>query len=98
MGYLVATGASRTEEKLRANLRCSRGVSFSWDAGGQRYFLDFTRKERKDWAVTGTVSREVPGSRTPDGCFLARKVGSFRIEADGKITRGPQAMKAAAGQ
>jgi len=98
MGRLTAHGASRTWETLREKLRDSRGCGHSWNARGFRYFLALSNRESEDLSLTGVVEREVIGSRKADGSFKVTTVGSFRIEPDGQITRGPRAMRAAVNQ
>ena len=98
MGRLTAHGASRTWETLREKLRDSRGCGHSWNARGFRYFLALSNRESEDLSLTGVVEREVIGSRKADGSFKVTTVGSFRIEPDGEITRGPKALRAAVNQ
>ncbi len=98
MGYSVSQGVSHTDELLRRNLKCSLGISYSWEERGARFFLEINRNPRRPWTMTGSVMQEVAGSRKPDGSFMALRKGNFCVEEDGRISRGPKALRVAAGQ
>jgi hypothetical protein len=56
-----------------------------------KYFYEVTKKERRDDAITGTLWKYLPGDKD-----LVKKSGSFRIEGNGTVTRGPKFLKDAA--
>ena len=84
MGYSATAAAFRTIEKLMGEakgLDHSSGSNCWKDATGRECFYERGR-EQADGAMVGTVNRETsPG--------FAKRIGSFRIEPDGKITRFP---------
>jgi len=82
MGYSCTKAAG---DVLRTFPRDTEGPSNTWDHKGHRYFWERGREQR-DGAVTGTIYREVPPNH-------ACRVGSFRIEPNGTITRAPFSMK-----
>jgi hypothetical protein len=53
---------------------------------GRRYFFEVIRKEHADGAITGEIWKYVNETH-------ANQVGTFRIEGDGVVSRGPQILK-----
>lgn len=68
------------------------GVMNTYEASGKRYFLEISRREHADGAITGTVMRMFER----DGNTYAKPSGSVRIEGDGTVTRAPKFLKEAA--
>jgi len=65
------------------------GCQNNFEANGQKYFFETSRKEHNDGAITGVVWRNLPDGKS------CRQSGSFRIEGDGTVTRAPAFLKAA---
>jgi hypothetical protein len=84
MGYSCTQTAYQTLERYFSG---DDSMANTWRHNGQRYFYERGR-ENDDGAITGTVYQW----RESDN--LARKVGSFRIEPDGRATRAPFGMLA----
>ena len=87
MGYSCSRAAIRSLEAiapmLQSRLGGAGGSSNAWgDCEGTMWFYELGR-ENADGAITGSVNRYRVGGRTVGG--------SFRIEADGVITRFPSA-------
>jgi hypothetical protein len=81
MGWSATSKACDTEDKLTRACIAQGGNQNSYKYKGQDYFWEHGR-EQADGAITGSVWRMLP-----DG--LARRVGSFRIDPDGTLVRGP---------
>jgi hypothetical protein len=71
--------------QLRAASDKEIGASNGWRAKGQEFFSERGR-EQHDGAVTGTVWR--------NEAQTCHKVGSYRIEPDGTVTRYPTSTAA----
>ena len=82
MGYSCTQAAYQTLERHFAGDECSANT---WRHNGRRYFYERGR-ENADGAITGGVYEW----RESDN--LARYVGSFRIEPDGRASRAPFGM------
>lgn len=80
MGWSCAAIAADTLNRLSAKCRESSGSSNVWESGGVRFFFEPSRVEHGDGAITGSIWRMLPDN-------MARRVGSFRIEADGRLSR-----------
>lgn len=81
MGWSCRKEAGDTLERLQDY--CSKnsgGSSNVFNENGTSYFFEVSRKEHADGAITGSVHEMVPPQN-------ARRVGQFRIEPDGKISR-----------
>lgn len=97
MGWSCASDAGRTMDawtKLCREQTKSSNVYVDYEAGGREYFWELSRREHDDGAITGTVLLVL--EKRPDGSSTCRKVGSFRIEPDGSVKRGPAMLKRAA--
>ena len=90
MGWCCTSEAAKTEQKWSEGCHKTTGSSNTFTNGKDRYFYEVTRKSHADGAITGTIYRCI-------GEDHARKVGSFRIEGNGKIARAPQTLKQFAG-
>lgn len=64
------------------------GSSNQYLVGNKKYFFETSRREHDDGAITGQIWKHLP-----DGTHI-RKSGSFRIEGNGTISRGPAIFKA----
>lgn len=56
----------------------------TWTDKGQEYFYE-TGREQRDGAICGTINKSFGNT--------CRKSGSFRIEPDGSVKRGPKLFK-----
>lgn len=57
-----------------------------------KYFWEVSRTEHYDGAITGTIMKVT--REEPDSCKMwCKPSGSFRIEADGTVTRAPKFLK-----
>jgi hypothetical protein len=89
MGWSCRREASETMQKWTAACVAQAGSQNVYEANGKRYFWEVSRVEHEDGAVTGTIL--VMCSRN-----MARPVGRFRIEPDGRVSRAPKFLKNAA--
>jgi len=87
MGWSCRADAGRTLDAWRALCVESTGSSNTWETRRGFYFYDIGR-EHDDGAITGTVFRMISGG-------MARGAGSFRINGDGTVARGPALLKEA---
>lgn len=64
------------------------GSQNSWKDSrtGERYFFESSRREHSDGAITGSIWKFVNDTQVV-------KSGSFKIERDGRISRGPALFK-----
>lgn len=86
MGWSCAAAAGHTMDRMVAACRKENGSSNTFTAGGKTYFWETSRREHNDGAITGSVFVVTkPG--------WSRKSGSFRIDSDGKMVRGPAALR-----
>jgi len=89
MGWSCRRDAGETLGKVTAACVESTGMSNTYEVDGVRRFIEVSNKEHDDGAITGSVYREI-------GDGLCRKAGSFRINGDGSVARGPAFLKDAA--
>jgi hypothetical protein len=68
-------------------------MSNVWKEGDAFYMTETSRREHADGAITGTVMRFLGDPMKPSP---ACRVGSFRIEPNGEVKRGPAILKRAA--
>ena len=88
MGWSYAARAGWVMDAWTKACLDSTGIQNVFEANGQRYMWEHSRKEHGDGAITGRIWRFLPDERiTPNG--------SFRIEGDGSITRAPAFLKKA---
>jgi len=86
MGWSCRKDASDTLHSFQDSCVKQTGSSNKWEDNNNTYFLEISRKEHDDGAITGSVYKMLPDSR-------CRKSGSFRIEGHGAVSRGPKALK-----
>ena len=91
MGWSCRADAGRTLDSWTQACVASTGMSNTYDVGGKRYFFEVSRTEHHDGAITGKVMRMLPAD-TEGRCFC-KPSGSFRINGDGSIERGPKFLK-----
>ena len=96
MGWSCAVAAGRTMDAwTRACVAQSKSSNVYKD-GGNEYFWEVSSREHDDGAITGSIVLVV--EKRPDGSSTCRKVGTFRIEPDGSVKRGPAMLKRVAVQ
>lgn len=97
MGWSCAHAASETLGAWTAACVAQTGSSNCYRTSRGSYFFEVSRTEHYDGAITGTIWREIPPlpGDGPD-TRRCRRGGSFRIEPDGKVSRAPAFLKAAA--
>ncbi len=83
MGWSCSNSAYETMKQWSDNCFNQTGCSNTYKIGRETYFFEASRMEHIDGAITGSIHRFV-------GEGLARKVGSFRINGSGRVTRGPK--------
>jgi hypothetical protein len=94
MGWSCRVEASEVERIWSAACVGSSGSQNVWEAGGRWYMYEISHKEHDDGAITGRISRFEGDPRGKDS-NMARTAGSFRIEGNGEVSRGPALLKAA---
>lgn len=82
MGWSCNADAARTLDRWTARCIESTGSSNIWESPNGRFFIELSREEHDDGAITGSVWRMVDEKR-------CQRVGSFRINGDGTVARGP---------
>jgi hypothetical protein len=94
MGYSCGALAGLVHEAMLVQLQASSSndhkTGNTWDVRGVAHF-DERGRENDDGAVTGTVYRMIPAG---GDTFHARRVGGYRIEPNGKVTRWPTSTAA----
>lgn len=100
MGWSCRREVSDTMSKMDQTFRTLNpwGLSNGWMVKGLCVTYELSNIEHNDGAATGQIYKEIPGTRKPDNSYSCKQVGSFRIEPNGKISRGPKVMRKAAGQ
>lgn len=86
MGYSCARFASMKESAIANICFEQTGIRNVWETKRGRYMFDVTRRENAGGAITGTIWKYVDENKV-------RKSGSFRIEPDGIVSRGPAFMR-----
>ena len=93
MGYSCAAIARIVEEKLINQLKAHSGSeiksSNTWKHKEYYYFAE-TGREQSDGAITGSVHKMCDFNSTEGNCI---KVGTYRIEPNGRVSRFPTASK-----
>jgi hypothetical protein len=79
MGYSCTCAASRCQDKILKAITDPNGSSNAWKYKGNEYFFE-VGQEQRDCSITGTIMLMV-------GTNSARKVGSVKINPDGKLIR-----------
>lgn len=92
MGWSCNMAAAEALDRVKDACVRSTGQTNVWEERGQRYFFEASRTEHHDGAITGSVWRSVPSLLGPSET-TCRRVGSFRIEGDGRMSRGPAFMR-----
>jgi len=87
MGWSCASAAGNTMSRIQ-----SHHQDGTYKHNGERFFFEPSRREHKDGAITGMVWMCI-GKDNPDGTGFAKKIGGFRIDPDGKVSRGPKHFK-----
>lgn len=95
MGWSCASKANDTLRKWSDACAAQTRSSNVYVVGAKRYFYEVSRVEHNDGAITGTIISMLDGTGTAEHC-LGKRVGSFRIEPDGTVSRAPSFLKAAA--
>lgn len=85
MGWSCAAKAGLVLDQVSNFCVKNTGASNVFAKDGETFFFERGR-EHNDGRITGTIWRNV-------GNNLARKVGTFLIDADGKIVRFPMISK-----
>jgi hypothetical protein len=70
-------------------------MSNTYTVKGVSYFFEVSRTEHLDGAITGSIMRMIPAAPGDTRTF-AQRSGNFRIEPEGKVSRGPAFLKRAA--
>ena len=70
----------------------STGIGNVYEVDGNRYTLDLSRKQHADGAMTGSVWRLL-STNEETGVSTCEKAGSFRIDADGTVSRYPVGLR-----
>ena len=89
MGWSCAAAASDTLKRFTDWCVAAGGHDSQnmWTArGGKTFFLEASNVEHRDGAITGTIMRMLPDNR-------CKRSSDFRIEPDGRVFRGPAALK-----
>ena len=94
MGWSCRADAGRTMDALVKACREQTKMSSNYIEDGREYFWEPSNREHADGAITGSILLML--EKRPDGSGTCRKVGSFRIEPDGSVKRGPAILKLAA--
>ena len=80
MGWSCTSAASKTMHRWMDECLKQTDTQNAFIENGERRFWENDRVEHADGAITGEVY----------SFDDARKVGTFRIEPNGDVTRGPQ--------
>lgn len=92
MGWSCRAEAGAVLDAWRDACVADSGTSNGYKVRGVEYFWEVGR-EQWDGAITGTVHRTV---RVEGDAKFCRPSGTFRVEPDGRVTRGPAMLKRAA--
>jgi hypothetical protein len=90
MGWSCRADAARTMAKWTAACEAQTGSQNVFEVDGASYFWELSRTEHHDGAITGSIQKTV---RREGDRMWCRKVGTFRIEGDGTVTRAPKFLK-----
>ena len=90
MGWSCRADASKTLEAIEDACFKQSGASNVFSTSDGKYFFELSQKEYDDGAITGAIHKWIPGTT------LVQKNGSFRIEGNGRVSRGPKFLKDAA--
>ena len=87
MGWSCNKDASETFAAITQAIIERFNSQNTFSVKGRTFFLEVSRREHNDGAITGTVQEIYPLGHQWAGC--CHNVGSFRIEGDGRIARLP---------
>ena len=87
MGWSCSNESYKTMERWQNTCIAQTGSSNTFVLKGQKFFFEPSRTEHNDGAITGSIYRF-------EGENHARKCASFRIEGDGKVSRGGRSLPA----
>lgn len=90
MGWSCNAKAGNVLNAWQDACAAQNGSSNVFTTARGKYFFEVSRTEHLDGAITGTVQKWIPGTS------FVKPSGSFRIEGDGSVTRGPKSLKDAA--
>lgn len=85
MGFGYTNKAGDVLDRFEAK-HCIHGSSNVFHNNGNRYFFEVTRRDQKDGGICGSIHKFLPGN-------MARQTGTFRINGDGTVKRGPKILK-----
>lgn len=86
MGWSCSQVADNVLERWKERCIKDTGSSNVYKVGNKRYFYQLSQKEYCDGSITGTIYHWIDEKS-------CRKVGSFRINGNGTIARGPAILK-----
>lgn len=86
MGWSSSKAAGDVLDCWSDFCRKQTGSSNVFMVGDKRYFFEASRKEHSDGAITGDIMKYVSETHV-------RKTDSFRIEGNGKVSRGPKILR-----
>lgn len=96
MGWTGGKESRAVLDRWQVACFAASGQSNVWEVAGVWYSFDVSRTEHADGAITGSMSRFDKDPRGP-GPVTAVRCGTFRVEGDGRVTRGPKILRLAAG-
>lgn len=89
------------DDSAMETYRAWRAVCVAQSGSENRYKADtgieyvfMVSRNQGDDAITGKVMKVITGSRLENGTCQAVNAGSFRIEANGTVTKYPAGLKA----
>ena len=92
MGWSCRADAGDTDRRISDACVAQTGSSNGYEANGERFFYENSRREYADGRITGTIFRleEVEGRE------VAYRTAGYTISPDGDVTRGPPEFRALA--
>lgn len=90
MGWSCRAEADKVVKGWSALCRAQTDTQDRFCVSGAQYFWTISRTEHDDGAITGSVLKI---TRSEGDSFWAVKVGSFRIDGDGKLSRAPKILR-----
>lgn len=85
MGWSCAQAAGFTQTAISEFCVAETGMSNGFKMKNAECFIEWSRREHSDGAITGSVMKIIANT--------TQRVGSIRIEGDGKITTAPKMIK-----
>lgn len=86
MGFSYARKAGMRLAAISNACIAQTGSNNTFEVNGKRYFFEETRKSQADGSIRGTLYRFVDETH-------ATRAGSFCIDKEGKVVRGPSFFK-----